>query len=50
MKKIVAMILEVESDDKYFISDEFIENDLESEISCTTNSYDIINITIVEEK
>ena len=44
MKKRVTVILEVKSDDDIYISDEFIRNDLETEINCTTNYYDVISI------
>lgn len=44
MKKRVTVILEVESDDDVYISDEFIRGDLETEINCTTNYYDVISI------
>ena len=47
MKKIVIVTLEVETDDEIMISDEFIKNDLEEEINCASNFYEIRNISTV---
>ena len=44
MKKRVTVILEVESDDDINMSDKFIKNDLEQEIGCASNSYEVISI------
>lgn len=44
MKKRVTIILEVESDDELNITDKFIKHDLEQEINCTANSYEVISI------
>lgn len=44
MKKQVTVILEVESDDTYYTNDQFIKHDLEQEIHCATNWYEIISI------
>ena len=44
MKKRVTVILEVESDDDISMSDDFIKDDLEQEINCASNSYEVISI------
>ena len=44
MKKRVTVTLEVESDDELNMDDKFIKHDLEQEISCTTNLYEVISI------
>lgn len=44
MKKRVIVILEVETDDDINISDKFIRSDLEQEIHCASNYYDVISI------
>jgi len=44
MKKRVTVVLEVESDDEINMDDEFIKHDLEQEISCTSNYYEVISI------
>lgn len=41
MKKRVILILEVESDDEVNMKDEFIRSDLEREINCCSNFYEI---------
>ena len=46
MKKIITVILEVESNDEFMITDDFIRNDIETEINCASNSYDVVSITI----
>ena len=43
MKKRVTIVLEVESDDEINMSDIFIRNDLEQEINCASNFYDIVD-------
>lgn len=48
-KKVVTVVLEVESDDDYMMTDEFIKNDLEQEINCASNSYKVVSITIGHE-
>ena len=50
MKKRVTVVLEVESDDEFNLTDEFIRNDLETEINCASNSYDFISMTFEEIK
>lgn len=45
MKKQITVVLEVESDDEFMMTNDFIKKDLESEIACATNSYDVISIT-----
>jgi len=44
MKKRVTVVLEVESDDEFNMDDKFIKNDLEQEINCASNWYEIIDI------
>ena len=44
MKKRVTLVLEVESEDEFAMADDFIKRDLETEINCACNSYDIISI------
>ena len=44
MKKRVTVVLEVESDDEYYLDDKFIKHDLEQEIRCTTNWYEVISV------
>lgn len=44
MKKRVTVILEVEKDDEYDMTDKFIEQDLKQEINCASNYYDVISI------
>ena len=46
MKKIITVVLEVESNDKFMITDDFIRNDIEAEINCASNSYEVVSITI----
>ena len=50
MKKRITLVLEVESDDEFNLTDEFIRNDLETEINCASNSYDFITMTFDEIK
>lgn len=42
MKKQVTLVLEVESDDEYMLRDDVIERDLQREINCACNSYEIV--------
>lgn len=44
MKKRVTVVLEVESDDEYNMDDKFIKHDLEQEINCATNWYEVVSI------
>ena len=46
MKKIVTVVMEVETDE----SDEFIKDDLYTEINCASCFYEIKEITIVNEQ
>lgn len=46
MKKWVTVIMTVESEDEINLSDDFIKDDLEQEISCASNRYEIICINI----
>ena len=48
MKKMITIVLETESDDEHMMSDEFIKNDLEQEISCASNGYIIVSITATQ--
>lgn len=43
MKKRVTLILEVESEDEINMDDKFIRQDLEQEISCASNRYEVIS-------
>ena len=43
MKKQVTLVLEVESDDEYMLRDDVIESDLQREINCACNSYDVVS-------
>lgn len=45
MKKQITVVLEVESDDEFMMTNEFIENDLKAEIGCASNIYDVVSIT-----
>lgn len=44
MKKRVTVVLEVESDDELNMDDKFIKHDLEQEINCASNLYEVISI------
>ena len=44
VKKRIFLTLEVESDDEINLDDKYIEWDLRQEISCTSNTYDILSI------
>lgn len=46
MKKKITITLEVESNDEFMMSNEFIKNDLEAEINCASNSYDVVSIDV----
>lgn len=46
MKKKITVILEIESDDEFMMSNEFIKNDLKTEINCASNSYDVVSIDV----
>ena len=46
MKKQIIVVLEIEKDDEVMMSDDFIKRDLECEIDCTSNSYEIVSIDI----
>lgn len=43
MKKRIIIVLETESEDYDMMTDDFIKDDLEMEINCTTNMYEIIS-------
>lgn len=43
MKKRVTLVLEVETDDEYMLRDDVIGRDLEREINCACNSYNIVD-------
>lgn len=44
MKKRVTVILEVEKDDEHDMTDDFIRRDLETEINCASNYYEVVSI------
>ena len=44
VKKRIFLTLEVESDDEINLDDKYIEWDLRQEISCASNTYDILSI------
>lgn len=44
MKKRVTVNLEVESDNELNMNDKFIKHDLEQEINCASNLYEVISI------
>ncbi len=46
MKKQVTLVLEVETDDEYMLRDDVIERDLQREINCACNSYELIDFKI----
>lgn len=43
MKKQITLVLEVESDDEYMLRDDVIECDLQREINCACNSYEMVS-------
>lgn len=43
MKKRIILVLEVDNDEDSMMSDDYIKNDLETEINCGSNSYDVIS-------
>ena len=49
-KKVVTVVLEVESDDDYMMTDDFIKTDLEQEINCASNSYRVVSITMIDTR
>lgn len=44
MNKLITLVLEVEQDDDYTMTDEFIKNDLRTEINCACNRYEIVSM------
>ena len=48
MKKRITIVLEVETEDPVMMTDDFIKNDLECEISCASDAYEIITIETTE--
>ena len=48
MKKRITIVLEVETEDPVMMTDDFIKNDLECEINCASNAYNIITIETTE--
>jgi len=48
MKKRITIVLEVETEDPVMMTDDFIKNDLECEINCASNAYEIITIETTE--
>ncbi len=50
MKRRITLVLEVENDEPLDLTDEFIRNDLETEIRCASNSYDFISFKFEDIK
>lgn len=48
MRKRITVVLEVDTEDEQMQTDDFIKNDLEQEINCASNFYDIISIETKE--
>ena len=48
MKKRITVILEINTNDEVMASDDFIKKDLEQEINCASNYYEIISIETKE--
>lgn len=48
MKKQIELILEVDADDETMLSDYFIQADIEQELHCASNWYEIKSIKIFE--
>lgn len=44
MKKWVIVVLEVETEDEINFTDDFIKNDIEQELNCASNMYEVISI------
>ena len=44
MKKRITIVLEVDTDDELMLSDDFIKEDLEQEINCASNTYEIKSV------
>ena len=44
MKKRITIVLEIDTDDKQMISDDFITEDLTQEIGCASNTYKIKSV------
>ena len=52
MKKRLTLVLEVESDNEYMLRNDVIERDLQSEINCACNSYEMVSFKteVIEER
>ena len=48
MHKRITVILETASDDEYMLSDEFIENDIKTELNCASNFYVVMDLKTEE--
>ncbi len=48
MRKRITITLEVDTEDEQMQKDDFIKNDLEQEINCASNFYEIKSIEIKE--
>lgn len=48
MKKQINLVLEVEGDDAYMLSDDFIKLDIALELNCASNYYILKSISIKE--
>lgn len=46
MKKKIIVTLEVDSEDEFMLTDDFIRNDIETEINCASNYYNVISINV----
>ena len=46
MKKKIIVTLEVDSEDEFMLTDDFIRNDIETEINCASNNYNVISINV----
>lgn len=48
MKKRITIVLETESEDCDLMTDDFIMDDLETEMNCTVNLYNIVSFETEE--
>ena len=44
MKKLVTVVMIVEAEDEISMTDRFIQDDLEQEIACASNYYEVVDI------
>ncbi len=45
MKKTIVITLEVESHNENSLTDNFIKHDIEQELNCASNNYELISMT-----